>query len=80
MNDCCWLPCYLLQQNDVLLLPQNHNQRGKDGRGSGCGKSGGCRGGGPGHNEVILSPIQDVSPSLEAAEQESMHRMQVGQL
>ena len=28
--------------------------------------------------DLLLSPIEDVSPSLEAAEQESMSRIQVG--
>ena len=46
---------------------------GSQTRGSGGG--GGCHGR-PG--ELILSPIEDVSSSLEAAEQESMSRIQVG--
>lgn len=49
-------------------------------------RSGGCQtrgsgGGGGSHGrpgDLILSPIEDVSPSLEAAEQESMSRIQVG--
>ena len=54
--------------------------------GVGCGKSSGCQtrgSAGPagGHGrpgDLILSPIEDVSPSVEAAEQESMSRIQVG--
>ena len=70
-------------------LPQQSQRHGKDGRGGGCGNGGcntsgrenrGCqRGDRGGPSNDILSPIQDVSPSLEAAEQESMNRMQVGQ-
>merc|ERR1719410_3307273 len=65
---------------------QQSQRHGKDGRGGGCGNGGcntsgrenrGCqRGDRGGPSNDILSPIQDVSPSLEAAEQESMNRMQ----
>ena len=48
-------------------------QAGSQCRGS--GGSAGCHGR-PG--DLLLSPIEDVSPSLEAAEQESMSRIQVG--
>ena len=48
-------------------------QAGSQSRGT--GGSAGCHGR-PG--ELLLSPIEDVSPSLEAAEQESMSRIQVG--
>ena len=41
----------------------------------GSGGSAGCHGR-PG--DLLLSPIEDVSPSVEAAEQESMSRIQVG--
>ena len=68
--DWIWLTCMLLQRGGGK---SDGRQAGSQSRGS--GGSAGCHGR-PG--ELLLSPIEDVSPSVEAAEQESMSRIQVG--
>ena len=67
--DLVWLTSMLMQRG----TKSEGRQAGSQSRGS--GGSAGCHGR-PG--ELLLSPIEDVSPSLEAAEQESMSRIQVG--
>ena len=64
------LTCVLMQQRGTK---SEGRQAGSQTRGPG-GSAGSH--GRPG--DLLLSPIEDVSPSVEAAEQESMSRIQVG--
>ena len=60
-----------------LLVQRGSKSEGRQqpSQSRGSGGSAGCHGR-PG--DLLLSPIEDVSPSVEAAEQESMSRIQVG--